>query len=273
MSVGQPTRGLEKFIASVGGRLDGSPFVLLFDIDGTLAPIAPRPQDAAVPPATREAIQRLVNLPAVVVALISGRSAHDVQRMIDVEGTWIIGNHGLELLTPSGDLAATPEARAYEPAVAEAARRLASIDASAPGAFVEDKRWSLSVHYRMADPSAVPALKERASQVAREFGLREMEGKMIVELRPPVPIDKGTAAVALAEKLGALDEGASLLSAGDDRTDEDAFRALRSIKASTVTIRVAADDDATTTSAEFVLASPDEIHQLLVWLAERRTQV
>jgi len=187
MSVGPPTRGYQHLITSIGARLDGSPLVLLLDIDGTLAPIAPRPQDAAVPAATRETLEQLVHLPAVVVALISGRSADDVQRMIDVEGTWIIGNHGLELRTPSGDLAMTAEAREYEPAVADAARSLARIEVLAPGAFVEDKRWSLSIHYRMADPSVVPALKQRTSQVAREFGLREMEGKMIVERRSRWP--------------------------------------------------------------------------------------
>lgn len=142
----------------------------------------------------------------------------------------------------------------------------------APGAFLENKRWTLSLHYRLADPSPVPALLTRAREVAGAYGLRTMEGKKILELRPPPRIDKGTASVAFAERHGALRQAASALYAGDDRTDEDAFRELRSRSSRAVTARIVAADDHRTeeTHAEFALASPDELRQVLEWLAARR---
>lgn len=271
MSV-QQLAGVEQFIAAVGNRLDGSPLALMLDIDGTLSPIARTPAEAGVPEATRNVLRRLVTLPQVTVALVSGRSADDAWRLAGVEGGWVIGNHGLELRAPSGHVSANDDVRQFENAVADAARSLGSVERTVPGALVENKRWMLSMHYRLADARAVPALLTRAREVADAFGLRVTEGKKVVELRPPVSIDKGTASVAFAERQGALREGASALYAGDDRTDEDAFRELRARSSRAVTARIVAADDHRNakTYAEFALASPDELRQALEWLAARR---
>jgi trehalose-phosphatase len=272
MSV-QQLAGVEQFFAAVGNRLDGSPLALMLDIDGTLAPIARTPAEAGVPEATHAALRQLATIPDVTVALVSGRSADDAWTLAGFEGAWVIGNHGLELRTPSGHLSANDEARQFENAVAQAARSLSSVERTTPGALVENKRWTLSLHYRLAAASAVPALLTRAREVADACGLRVTEGKKIVELRPPVSIDKGTASVAFAKRQGALREGASAMYAGDDRTDEDAFRELRAHSSRAVTARVvAADDDLIETHAEFALASPAELGQVLKWLAARRTR-
>lgn len=192
--------------------------------------------------------------------------------MVDVSGAWVIGNHGLELLTPDGILTVRPEVHEHEASVAEAARALAPLQQEVPGAIVENKRWSLSVHYRLSAARAVPMLERRAREIAQTFGLRVTEGKMIIELRPPVPLDKGTAALALAEQVASLDANASVFLAGDDQTDEDAFRALRRRLPHGVTARILSDTDAadTPTDAEFILRSPDELRQVLEWLVTRR---
>jgi len=85
-------------------RLDGSPLVLLLDVDGTLAPIAPRPEDAEVPAATRRVLEALVARPGVHVVVVSGRSAADARRLVGVPGTWTIGNHGIETIVPDGTI-------------------------------------------------------------------------------------------------------------------------------------------------------------------------
>jgi trehalose-phosphatase len=270
----QQLAGVEQFIAAVGNRLDGSPLALMLDIDGTLSPIARTPAEAGVPEATRNVLRQLATLPHVTVALVSGRSAADAWTMAGVEGAWVIGNHGLELRTPSGQVSANDEVRRFENAVAQAARSLSSVHRTAPGALLENKRWTLSLHYRLADASSVPALLRRAREVADACGLRVTEGKKVVELRPPISIDKGTASAAFAERQGALREGASALYAGDDSTDEDAFRELRARSSRAVTARIVAADDHRTvdTHAEFALASPDELRQILEWLAARRAR-
>jgi alpha,alpha-trehalase len=146
------------------------------------------------------------------------------------------------------------------------------MERAVPGAIVEDKRWTLSLHYRLVEAGAVPGLVAHAREVADATGLRVTEGKKIVELRPPITVDKGTAAVAFAERDGALRDDASALYAGDDRTDEDAFRQLRERSSRAVTVRILGTDDRSEerTHAEFALASPDELRQVLEWLAARR---
>lgn len=242
-------------------RLSGSPLVLFLDIDGTLAPIAPRPEYALIPAETRDALRALVQLPQVHVAIVSGRSAGDAARLVAMDDVWIIGNHGFELAAPGHAPEARPDVAAYEESIAAAASACARFASEIEGVIVEDKRWTLSVHYRLAHPRFVAEIRERMGAIARETGLRLTSGKEVLELRPPVAVDKGTAAVDLAHRLGALTEGGSSLFAGDDRTDEDAFRELREAWPLVVTIRVAAE--VVETAAEFCVTDTDAVRELL----------
>jgi trehalose 6-phosphate phosphatase len=243
-------------------RFCGRPMLLLLDVDGTLAPIAPRPEYATIPPATQRLLEQLVALPYMHVAVISGRSAGDARRLVGVEGLWVVGNHGFEIAKPNEE--ATPDERVkpFTARVAQAVERCRAAAALDPGVIVEDKHWTLSVHYRLAHPRIVPELTAAVEAIGRELNLRVTRGKEVLELRPPVDIDKGTAARALGESLGALRESASLLCAGDDRTDEDAFRALRAAQPSCVTVRVGGDTVADT-AAEFVVADTEAMRELL----------
>jgi trehalose-phosphatase len=263
----QRVSGSESAIERIGTRLDASPLALLLDIDGTLAPIAPSPSLAQMPPATRFVLERLAQLPGVTLALVSGRGVPDAQRIAGVPGAWVIGNHGHEVMDPHGVVTVRPDAALHEAAIAEAARQLRSIEMT-EGALLENKRWTLSVHYRNVT-AGVAALKSRVRSVAATLGLRVTEGKKVMEVRPPIDVDKGTAVLEFALRCGALTSGAALY-AGDDRTDEDAFRALRP-SARAVTIHVG--DGARATSAEIVLPTPAELHDLLGWLATRRQEV
>ena len=249
-------------------RLSGTPLVLLLDVDGTIAPIAPRPGDATVPPPTRDAIQTLARTAGVVVGLVSGRAAADVRRLVRLEPVWVIGNHGAEIVSPDGHETVEPRVAAFETEVAAARRALEAVEAR--GVAVENKRWTLTVHYRNADAEEVPGLRETITRVAAEHGLVTATGKKVLELRPPVDVNKGTAVIALAERLGGLGPGASLLYAGDDSTDEDAFRALRTHAPRAVTMRVDGDEGSPETFAEYIVSDPMEMGSVLAWLAELR---
>ena len=236
-----------------------SPLLLLFDIDGTLAPIAARPQDAAVPEAARRALARLAALPGVRVGLVTGRSADDGARLVNVPGLWVIGNHGVETVDPDGTRHVDPAALAFAEPLARAADALAPLVAATPGTLLEDKRWSLSLHYRLA-PTAEQRLRTAAEHVAGREGLQLGEGSAVLELRIPAEVDKGTAVVALARRLGAAGPGSAVLFAGDDRTDEDAFRRLAPLPGA-VTIRVGAPEAAT--HARWRVNAPADVHALL----------
>lgn len=258
----------------LAARLNGTPLMLLLDIDGTLAPIAGRPQDAVVPASTRRVVDELARTPDVHVVAISGRSALDSRRLICLDDTWIIGNHGIEFAPPMGPPIVRPEAVQFADRVAVAVRLALEFTRDIPGVIVEDKRWTLSVHYRLASRDVVPLLTEKLNDIARDLGLRVTTGKEVLELRPPIDVNKGTAAVELARTLGALDHDASLLCVGDDRTDEDMFREVRRAQPRCVTVRVGDTPSPHDTSAEFSLPDPDATRSLLEnVLSQRRNEV
>ena len=244
----------------VRGRLAGDPCVVMLDVDGTLAPIAPRPEEAAVPDETRRVVAALAARRSVHLALVSGRAAGDARRMVSVSNVWVVGNHGAEVVDPDGESAVDPQVAPYEQAIARARRTLSQLLGPVPGVIVEDKHWTLSVHHRQADPGVLPRLQSTVHRVAQENGLAVHDGKMVFEVRPPVRVDKGTAVFALAQRLGALETGASVLFVGDDRTDEDAFRMLRARVPGAVTVRVG---DPEGTVAEFVVPDPPAVRAFL----------
>lgn len=254
----------------IAERLGGSPLLLLIDVDGTLAPIVERPDYAAVPPSTQRVLVDLVALPDTHVAIVSGRSARDARRLVNVKGVWVLGNHGIEVAQPNAPPAVRRDVAQYANQVAAAVDRCSAIADVTPGVIVEDKRWTLSVHYRLADRTIVPAVSAHVADIANQLGLRVTVGKEVLELRPPVDVNKGTASVALAHSLGALTPNASVFCAGDDRTDEDAFRALRVAQPAAVTVFVGTDGGLLTTGAEFSVADPDDVRALLEAILEQR---
>jgi trehalose-phosphatase len=254
-------------LSELQDRLGGSPRIVLLDVDGTLAPIAPRPEDAVVPPETRRAVAALAARPSVHVALVSGRAASDARRLVAVANLWVIGNHGLEIIGPDGEIDVTPEAESHRMAVSSASRKIASALKHVPGVQLEDKGWTLSVHYRRAEPAVIPRLRGLLEKTALQHGLRLTEGKAVYELRPPIDHDKGTAVITLSRRLGGLVPGSTVVFIGDDVTDEDAFRLLRQQMPSAVTARVCAAEDAET-AAEFRIPGPDAVREFLLWLVQ-----
>ena len=254
--------------AAVRDRLAVRPLVLLLDVDGTLSPIAPTPDAAIVPADTRAALARLAASPGVHVALVSGRAAADARRLVGVAGVWAVGNHGFERIAPDGTVESDPVVARWRPRVAAAAAAIAPQLAAHPGAVLEDKEWTLSVHYRNAAAGADAEIGSTLARVADAHGLRLTEGKKVFELRPPLHVDKGTASLALLHHL-AGGASAAVLYAGDDRTDEDAFAALRTAVPGAITIRIApaTDDAPVTTTAEFLLPHVEAMGAFLGLLA------
>jgi trehalose-phosphatase len=247
----------------LAARLVGTPLLLLLDIDGTLTPIAPTPAEAVLSAPARRALDELTHAHGVHVAVVTGRSVPDARRLVAVDGAWYVGNHGLEI-APPGEPPDVPRSVAeFAHPVQVAAGRLSRLVRGVPGTILENKQWTLSVHYRLADRSTVPELGLHVRRIARELGLDVTGGKEVLELRPPVRINKGTAAIDLASRLGALDHGASILCAGDDETDEDMLRAVRERARSSVTVAVEPILHARPTSAEFFVGSPGEMLELL----------
>jgi trehalose 6-phosphate phosphatase len=190
---------------------------ILLDVDGTLAPIVGRPGDARVPDETRAELARLAAAYSLV-ACVSGRPRSEVEAMLDVDGVAIVGEHGLEL---------APEAAAWTDRIE---RFAAGVDWPA-----ERKPLTVSFHFRRADDEdAARAYLARVAAAAEAEGLVPRWGRKVLEVRPPVAADKGTAVRALVTRAGVR----RALYAGDDTTDIDAFRGLDGLD---VALRVAVD--------------------------------
>lgn len=258
--------------AGVESRLRGTPLLVMLDIDGTIAPIARTPNLATIPAVTERLLDRFAAAADTHVALVTGRGASDARNMIATKGIWIIGNHGGELRFPDGETTVDAETARFGGAMAEAAADLERVAPRFPGVVIEFKKWSLSVHYRMMDETLAPALQAAFEEVVARKELLMSEGKKIFELKPPVAVNKGTAVLDLSRRLlaGYHDRGEpSIIFAGDDITDEDAFRALRGQMPGAVTIRVA-EDASTPSDAEFRVRGTEELREFLEWLATSR---
>ncbi|MFL5614717.1 MAG: trehalose-phosphatase [Gemmatimonadaceae bacterium] len=261
--------------AAVAARLSASPLLVALDIDGTLAPIAPTPESAIVPEEVSTTLKELAELPHAHLVFVTGRAAGDGRRLVNTGNSWTIGNHGFELIDPAGTLHVNEVAKSFGPSMARAVEMLREPLSRYDGVRLEDKIWTVSIHFRLARPDDVPNLEKMVRQTAQQLSLRVLEGKMIFELRPPVDIHKGTALLALATSLAIVRDGhlaGSILYVGDDRTDEDAFRALPPPPANAVTVHVGGAElpDGTRTAAELLLADPAAVHHFLEWLAAFR---
>jgi trehalose 6-phosphate phosphatase len=223
---------------------DPSRSALFFDVDGTLAPIVERAQDATVPKDTSLVLARLSRRYARV-ACISGRAAAEVRRLVGVGGIEYSGLHGAELLVPDGTEARLmPDFARFLPEVQEFARERDTPELRSLRVRIEDKGPIMSFHWRGApDEEAAHALVKRIASEAVSDGLWTHWGRKVLEIRPPVRIGKDRAVRELLEG----SDVAVALYAGDDVTDIDAFTALAELVRSgdledAVTVGVRSDE-------------------------------
>lgn len=205
------------------------PSAVVCDIDGTISAIASTPDAARLAEGAREALIRLSSL-VELVAVVTGRSAIDGSTMLGVPGALVVGNHGLEWIQ-DGKHVIHPDALPFEGRLADVMTAIAELTASDPrlqGSVVENKRLSGSVHYRLTpDPVAAQILLlDAAKELGLRNNLRVSEGRMVVELRPPVNVNKGAALQRIVEERILM----GMVFFGDDVTDVDGFRVLQMLR-------------------------------------------
>ena len=199
-----------------------SPFGLITDVDGTISQTAPTPQQAKVSPMCRHYLALLCRHLALVAA-ISGRPAAEIKNMVGIDGMVYVGNHGLEWWT-EGHSEITKETKHYSKIVKAVIEELTPL-LSREGIWIEDKGVTASVHYRLClEPeSARRTILAALQELPQARKLRIIEERMAIDLLPPVEANKGTALLDLIQRYN-LHGGIYL---GDDFTDIDAFRAIR----------------------------------------------
>ena len=216
---------------------------LCLDVDGVLAPIVERPEDALVPEETRAELARLAARYALVAA-ISGRTSDEARRIVGVPRLVYVGSHGLEL---------SPDAERWRVALQ---MFLANVEWP-----VENKGLTASFHYRTApDEAAAKAALDTVAVRAEHAGLRARFGRKVLEILPPIEGDKGT---AIRQLLSERDLTRALY-AGDDTTDLDAFDALDGLELGVrVAVASAEGPRELRERADVVVAGPQEFLALL----------
>jgi trehalose 6-phosphate phosphatase len=226
--VAQPQEVYDKSEAladQVAGLLGRQRAGLITDVDGTIAPIVERPEEAAVDPLARSSLEQLRGV-VPLVAVVSGRRAEDARRMVGIDGLTYVGNHGLEVWT-TDHAEVVAEARPWVPRLAAA---LAAVEqrVARPGILAENKGVTGSLHYRTADdPDAARAeLLEALATAVPISGLRVEEGRRVLNLLPPLTVTKGSAVRALARE----HQLEAIVYLGDDLTDAHAFSELARLR-------------------------------------------
>lgn len=237
-------------------RFSSGGIFLFLDYDGTMTPIAETPDKAVMPEDMRQAVATLAE--RMPVAVVTGRGLADIKRLVGMERLVYAGNHGSEiwdgkqgvLLMSSG---------ADTQGMKEILDRLRSALAHIDGVLIEDKDITASVHYRMVREEDVPGLLDIFTKVSREHGgpFRITSGKKVLEIRPQDAWDKGRAVSWILKEMGG---GRTPVYIGDDRTDEDAFEAIKGIGVSVCV--------GPCSSADFYLKTQGEVKDLLALLIE-----
>jgi trehalose-phosphatase len=231
-------------------QLKGAPKrVLLLDLDGTLVGLRRRPRDVRVSQKAKRILQRLASVPNLTVAILSGRDAQSLERLITVRNVRCFGLHGSE-----EQKRATRISREARQALRKAKRSAQQELAGFSGVAIEDKGSAFSVHYRGADVAAVRGANQTLLAIVAPLrhALHILNGKKVWEVLPRQIPGKGSA----MKRLLAASPKAALAYIGDDEPDEPAFAALEGH----VTIHVGNNRE---THARFYLRNPGEVLRFL----------
>lgn len=197
----------------------------MFDFDGTLSPIVPVRTEARMHPACRSLLRELVRAPGNLVAVLSSRSLEDLASRLPLRGVFLGGGSGLEWRLPGGHriVPGREVARSAENARTRIVPLLENIS-SVPGADIEDKRWSIAVHYRRVPADERAALVPLLDKVRRQEEVRVFEGPAVLEILLVPGWDKAIGLDHLCRFLRFDPSGGRIVYAGDDENDGTAMR-------------------------------------------------
>lgn len=253
--------GLRRAVEASAARREK--WLVALDFDGTLAPLRRARSAAHLPQGRRLMLQRLGRMKGVRVVIVSGRELSDLRRRCRIRGAALSGEHGMSLWGIGRAWAHPATARLHRESAALAAAA-AVLARTLPGVEVEEKRTSVSVHWRNSrSVRRHPEALRGALAALLHPGWRIASGKCVWELRPDHARGKGDAILLAQRRLG---PGTKVLFIGDDATDEEGFRKLGR---GAWTVRVGPGS----TAARWRVGGPADVDALLVELSISRERL
>lgn len=241
-----PSEDIEEWLPK-GKRL-----VFFLDYDGTLTPIVKRPELAVLPEESRRLLKGLSE--KFTVAIVSGRGREDVEKLVGIDGLYYAGSHGFDIAGP-GFKMLHPEAKNRVNVVGEIIEILNEKIGFIEGILIEKKIYSVAVHYRLVREEKIPFIEEQIRHILDRFsGFRILSGKKVFEILPDIDWDKGKAVRWILKAIGLDWKDVFVIYLGDDTTDEDAFRIVR-----TRGIGILVAKEPRVSSADFYLTTPSEV--------------
>lgn len=249
-------------LAHIQARLSGRSPAFFLDFDGTLAPIVPHPDQASLPVGRREVLRRLGD--EYPVCIVSGRDLEDLRSRIRLPGLYYASDHGFRIVGPPETCISLEVGESSREILARAGSEAHKLLSGVPGALVETKVLSLSIHYRLTPPGNRDLVFQAVEKLRSLFPeLRLTNGKCVFEFRPSEDWGKGRAMTWLLERLDPRDGRICPICVGDDTTDEDMFSEA---KVKGLAIVVGTPDRPT--QATFSLSTPDDVETFLTrWLS------
>jgi len=240
---------------SIWNQIHGKKIFFFFDYDGTLTPIVSRPENALLSEEVRSLLGTLADLSTVVI--ISGRDLKDIKEKVGLRNIFYAGSHGYEIEGPEGTHLRYEAGLSYLPIIRAITIELQDILNDIPGVQIEQKKFAVAVHYRNVPEGQIEKVRMLTSQaVGPHKDLIIGKGKMVLEVRPAMEWDKGKAVDWITSSLNAGPKDFYVY-AGDDMTDEDAFKGLYE---NSIGFLVGSAVDS---YADYVLKNTDETKELI----------
>ena len=208
-------------------KIKGRPLTLLLDFDGTLSRLRNHPDKAVLPRTTKALLEKLAARPGVVLGFISGRDLEVLKEKLGIKKAVYSGGHGCRIKGLGLDFSAKTAPKTQR-ALRDFHTKLAAATSGIPGVLIENKAFTVGLHYWQVRPSRRPELLVIFENLLKKYsGVYAKHGKFIVEVAPLSSWNKGDAVSYILKKTTRKGQNTFPIYIGDDVTDEDAFRALR----------------------------------------------
>lgn len=247
-----PLNALEHF-SQIQASLLGKDCAFFLDFDGTLSPLVEKPELATISTAMRNCLQTLNQ--HHFVAIISGRELSNVRQRVGIQQIIYSGNHGLEISGPNINKTHPYITPTYLKQIKRIYHELLNKLHVIQGILIENKRLSLTVHYRLVDSKNIKKIEHAIDNVIAQYpDVTKHLGKKVFEIRPRIAWNKGDTVLNLLEHFNLKNQDIIPICIGDDISDEDTFLAIQTIGISLIVTKTPHQ-----TAAQYFLRNPDEV--------------